>query len=222
MMPKKVLILCDYDDTIFRTDDFLARVLTALGQLGQSDLAAEISRDVATARAELGTSADYKIGAKLAPFADELARILAPNNAALIWSDAQTFARTLPSAARLTIFTRGDEIYQRLKFAGTMFEKSTKFSHEIFSEKDKIAKFLRDVTIGKSLYANNFYYNKNFYNQLIFIDNDARYFTGFDRLKRAGIDARGILLHRRNPRFMPRETLPGGVEIVVDFSEIKI
>ena len=219
-MEKKTLILCDLDDTIFRTDDFLRRVLVALSELDHGDLADKIRQDIAKLRAKSGTSAGYPLDEKIAPFAEPLTEILKGGNNKMIFPDARDFVQKLPDDAQFFIFTRGEEIYQNLKLTGTILADAEEYPREIFPEQDKIARFLDEITVGEG----GFTFQGNFYKEVVFVDNDGCYFTGFARLGRAGINACGFLVHHQNPRFIlpPDDELPTGVKSVADFSQVEI
>ncbi len=213
-MSGRELIVCDYDDTLFRTDDFFEGVLHALKELGQTPLADKISQEINALREQTGSSAGYKLYEQIEPYVPRLTEILAPQMPDMIYPDAARFVQYLPERTDLRILTRGEVGYQELKLAGTMFADVERFPHEILPERDKIAHILSEM----SLTATGFLLGGRSYDSLTMIDNDPRYFEGFGRFP-AVVAAHGILVHRNNPRFMPTEgnPLPAGVEAVQDF-----
>jgi hypothetical protein len=213
----RTLVLSDYDDTIYRTDDFVAHVLEILKQHNLTKLADEIKHDIVRLRAENGTSAGYDLAAKIADFYEILEEELRATNAAKIFPDARKFYEIAQSRADVdfVIWTRGQDSVQKLKLVGTPFETAD-LPPEIFPDSYKVARILREIEV----LGGNFKFGAQWYNRLIMVDNDARYFKNFAQLARR-VDAHGYLLHHDNPRFA-QAVAADGVVVACDFHAVKL
>lgn len=206
----RVLMLSDYDDTLYKTDDFVDVVLSVLKRHGYEQLADTIELDIKRHRTTTGTSAGYDLAAKLQDVRDLLEEELSITNRDRVFPDALEFYGEVSamSGVDFRIWTRGQLVVQLLKLAGTPFAEQAK-KVDIFSEDDKIARFLDKATVKDG----GFWFLDKHYNKLIIFDNDMRYFEKFYRLAKAGVEAQGYLVHHNNGRFMYQAVEEGIIKV---------
>ncbi|MCL2280849.1 hypothetical protein FWC31_03110 [Candidatus Saccharibacteria bacterium] len=209
----RTLVLSDWDDTLYKTDEFVDEVLRILEEQGLEQLANEIKGEIQQQRDLNGTSAGYDLVHKLQDHCDMLMEKLALTNSERIFDDAGRFYNKITEMPNVDfrVWTRGQELLQQLKLTGTPFAEKV----EIFSDKDKTTRFIDKITIKNS----NFLFEGIWYSRLIMIDNDAKYLEDFYRLRDAGVRAQGFLVHHNNERFIDG-FVEEGVEKMASFDEI--
>ena len=217
----KTLILSDYDDTLFRTDGFFYEVLDQLSQLGFSEKSAAIQSDVEHLRRTLGTSASYDFDGQIgAETYLRLAETMNANNSSRIYSDALRFYNQVAAdlGIEFQIATRGPKLWQQLKYSGTIFQ-SDSVTFDCFNNSNKVDRFIDNITIADG----GFRYGAEdtIYERLVVIDNDQRYFQGFDKLTKLGVGAVGYLVYRGNARFYGCQAI-AHVTPVLSFDQIKL
>lgn len=222
--PERTLIISDYDDTLFKTDKFLADVLAMTRYMGKSEIADKIESDIQMLRQEKGTSAGYDIDSRIRSIYKSLETEVGKTNGDRLMAGTQAFYEKIVDNENLdlVIQTCGTDLWQQLKYVGTPFEKD-QVPFEIFSDKDKINRFISKIALrGNETFVFGDQ-NDKVYSKLVVIDNDPRYFDGFDRL--AGLDissVRGYLVHQNNPRFMNKPVPNSRVQTLVSLDDIEL
>lgn len=226
----KTLIICDYDDTLFDTDGFFSGALETLRKQGDegAKVAGALDAEVTRRRNDKNSSssAGYDIMGEVRNSDPKLENILAEGLAAgnegRIFKDAARFYGSVKDREDIefNVWTRGEEAWQKAKIAGTVFKALEEEGRlNTFLEPDKIARIIE--RLGDTATGDAFTFNDIVYNRLVMIDNDKRYFKGFEKLReRLGAAAVGFQVHRDNPRFSTgADQLPDGVTAIKDFND---